>query len=34
VLGDASGDCTTGSELCVLLLTDNDAMLGSGDVVP
>ena len=34
VLADASGDCATGYELCVLFLTDNDALLGSGDAVP
>jgi len=34
VLGVAPGDCAAGYGLCVLLLIDNDAMLGSGDVVP
>jgi len=34
VLGDAPGACTTCYELCVLLLTNNDTMLGSGDAVP
>jgi len=34
VLGDAPGACVAGYELRVLLLTDNDTMLGSRDVVP
>ena len=34
VLGAAPSDCTAGYDLCVLLLIDNDVMLGSGDVVP
>ena len=34
VLADAPGGCAAGYELCVLFLTDNDALLGSGDVVP
>jgi len=33
-MADAPGECASGYELCVLFLTDNDAMLGSGDVVP
>jgi len=34
VLVDAPGACAACYELCVLLLTDNDALLGSGDAVP
>jgi len=34
VLADASGGRASGHELCVLFLTDNDVLLGSGDVVP
>jgi len=34
VLADAPGGCASGYELCVWFLTDNDALLGSGDVVP
>jgi len=34
VLVDVPGACAVGYELCVLLLTDNDALLGSGDAVP
>jgi len=34
VLGVALSDCAVGYDLCVLLLIDNDAMLGSGDDVP
>jgi len=34
VMDDAPGACVAGYELCVLLLTDNGTMLGSGDVVP
>jgi len=34
VLGDAPGACAVGYKLCVLLLTDNDIMLGSGDAMP
>ena len=34
VLGVAPSDCTTGYDLCALLLIDNDATLGLGDVVP
>jgi len=33
-LAAAPGDCAADYDLCVLLLSDNDAMLGSGDVVP
>jgi len=34
VLGAVPGDCAAGYDLCALLLIDNDATLGSGDVVP
>jgi len=34
VLADAPGGCAAGYEWCMLFLTDNDALLGSGDVVP
>jgi len=34
VLADVPGGCASGYELCVLFLTNNDALLGSGDVVP
>ena len=34
VLGAAPGNCVPCYDLCVLLLIDNDAMLGSGDAVP
>jgi len=34
VLAGAPGGCAPGYELCVLFLTDNDALLGSGDAVP
>jgi len=34
VLVDAPNDCAAGYELCVLFLTNNDALLGLGDVVP
>jgi len=34
VLADTPGGCATGYKLCVLLLIDNDIMLGSGDAVP
>jgi len=34
VLGDAPGACAAGYELCVLFITGNDALRGSGDVVP
>ena len=33
MLGVAPGDCAVGYELCVLLLTNNYIMLGSGDAV-
>jgi len=34
VLGATPGDRAAGYDVCALLLIDNDAMLGSGDVVP
>ena len=34
VLGIAPGGCAAGYDLCALLLSDNDATLESGDVVP
>ena len=33
-LVDAPGACVASYELCVSFLTDNDALLGSGDAVP
>jgi len=34
VLADAPGGRASGHELCVLFLTYNDVLVGSGDVVP
>ena len=34
MLGIAPSDCAAGYDLCVLLLIDNDVMLGSSDAVP